>query len=152
MSPVSVYVDGSIGLGNKSGIAAIARTNQGYFVGWLSRQLNPMTNNEAEYQATLLGLELATLLGLATLEIVSDSTTVVWQMQGRSRVNSARLKGLHQQTCQAVTRFQQVTFRCVSRTENQIADALATEALHGRCVTMPTDATNWSWLKKLRFR
>lgn len=143
MNQISIYVDGSIGLGHHSGIAAIAKTAQGHFVGWLSRQLPPMTNNEAEYQATLLGLELSALLKMQVVEIVSDSTTVVWQMQGRSRVNSTRLKGLHQQTCQAAAQFQQVTFRCVSRTENHLADALATEALAGRCVSMPAEPTRW---------
>ena len=96
-----------------------------------------MTNNEAEYEAALLGLALAARLGARRVEIVADSEVVVRQMRGLSRVNSARLKGLHQQTCQAVSRFETVVFTHVSRDKNRLADALAAEAIDGRVVRMP---------------
>lgn len=137
MKTVSIHVDGAMSGTTSAGAAAVARTPEGYFVGWLSRQLEPMTNNEAEYQATLLGLLLAQRLGVKTVEIVSDSEVVVRQMQGQSRVLSNRLKGLHQEVCQRIAYFDQVSFRHVPREFNHLADALAAEALAGRVVRMP---------------
>lgn len=133
---VCIHVDGATAGTQQVGIAAVARSPEGYFIGWLSRQLPRMTNNEAEYYATLLGLELARRLRANSVEIVSDSEVVVRQMQGLSRVNSGRLKPLHQRTCATIGYFAQVSFRHVARTENVLADALATEALYGRTVRM----------------
>lgn len=136
MKPITIYVDGGIAGVKNAGAAAIARTAEGYFLGWTSRQLPQMSNNEAEYHATLLGLELAQHLGARHVEIISDSEVVVRQMRGLSRVNSARLKQLHQQACQVAARFSRVNFTHMSRTQNRVADALAAEAISGRTVTM----------------
>jgi hypothetical protein len=69
-----------------AGAAAVSRTSEGLFLGWLSRQLPQMPNNEAEYHAALPGLRLAHILNADVLEIVSDSEVLVRQMQGQSRV------------------------------------------------------------------
>jgi ribonuclease HI len=137
MERLVVYVDGAIAGNRHTGIAAVARDERGQFLGWLSRQLPRMTNNEAEYRAALLGLELARELGAAQVDIVSDSEVVVRQMSGASRVNSPRLKELHRQTCRAAAEFEGARFVYVGREANRLADALATEALGGRLVSMP---------------
>lgn len=134
MQHISIYVDGATAGTRHVGIAAIACTARGEFVAWRSQRLSRMTNNEAEYHATLLGLELAKTLGLSQVEIVSDSEVVVRQMRGLSRVNSNRLKVVHKRTCTAVAQFRRVTFRHVRRAENRLADALAANALEGRLV------------------
>ena len=138
----TIYVDGATAGGRHSGVAAVARTAEGDFVGWYSQRLPRMTNNEAEYHAALLGLELAAQLVAQRVEIVSDSEVMVRQMQGHSQVNSSRLQRLHKQTCQAVRRFEQVTFRHVLREENHLADALAAEALQGKLVRTSTAAAS----------
>lgn len=137
MERLVVYVDGAIAGNRYTGIAAVARSERGYFRGWISRQMARMTNNEAEYHAALLGLELAGELGAGQVDILSDSEVVVRQMMGTSRVNSPRLKGLHRQACRVVADFEQVRFVYVGREENKLADALAAEALAGRLVAMP---------------
>ena len=96
MKMLSIFVDGAVSGTRHAGAAAIARTQKGYFVGWMSRQFPTMTNNEAEYQAVLLGLKLAKRLGADRVEIISDSEVVVRQMRGDSRVLSPRLKRPHQ--------------------------------------------------------
>lgn len=149
MQTFAIYVDGAIGdshTSGKTGIAAVALSPNGYFLGWESRQLEPMTNNEAEYQAALLGLKLGRALRAKHVHIFTDSQVVVWQMQGYSRVNSPNLKHLHRQTCQAAARFHQVQFEHIGREKNRLADALAANALEGKCVqTSPRDSrlTNW---------
>lgn len=136
MGVITIHVDGAIGNGEKSGIGAVARSGGGHFLGWSSRQLPAMTNNEAEYEAAILGLELAQRLGADEVEIVTDSQVVVQQMQGRSRVNSNGLQRLHRKACVAVRPFRHVRFRHVKREENRLADALASEALEGKEVRM----------------
>ena len=136
MRKAMIFVDGSVGDPHHTGIAAVAKTPEGYFLGWLSRQLSSMTNNEAEYNAVLLGLELARQIKAAQLEIISDSEVVVRQMLGLSRVHSNRLKELHKHTCTRVAHFPAVQFRHVARRYNRLADALATEAMQGRTVQM----------------
>lgn len=134
MTHLTIYVDGGIAGGDHTGIAAIARSPQGEFLGWESRQLPPMSNNEAEYQAALLGLRLAQQLRAKTVELLSDSEILVNQMRGYSRVNSPHLQPLHQQLCHQAAHFQQIAFRHIPREENQLADALAADALRGQCV------------------
>jgi ribonuclease HI len=136
MDRLTIYVDGAIAGNRYTGIAAVARDEKGCHLGWLSRRLPRMTNNEAEYQAAMLGLELARTLEARRVEIVSDSEVVVRQMMGTSRVNSPRLKQLHRDACQTVAEFEHVSFRYVSRDLNRLADALAAEALAGRLVAM----------------
>ena len=55
------------------------------------------TNNEAEYHALLLGLELASQLGAREVEVVNDSQLVARQITGEYRVKKADLKPLHAQ-------------------------------------------------------
>jgi len=149
ISVAQIFVDGGIGeshTSGNSGIGVIACTPQGYFLGWESQQLGPMTNNEAEYEALILGLKLGLRLGLKRVEFVSDSQVVVWQMQGRSRVNSPHLRPLHQQACQLAARFAQACFCHVGREENQMADALASHALLGQVVKMPAVSSRFARL------
>jgi ribonuclease HI len=137
MERLMIHVDGAIAGNRHTGIAAVARTGKGYFLGWISRRLPRMTNNEAEYHAALLGLELARELRAGRVDILSDSETVVRQMAGTSRVNSPRLKPLHRETCRVVADFESVRFIYVGREANKLADALAAEALAGQLVSMP---------------
>lgn len=148
MSVLTVHVDGAMSGTRFAGAAAVARSQEGYFLGWLSRQLPQMTNNEAEYQAALLGLLLAKRLEAKTVVVVSDSEVVVRQMRGLSRVNSQRLKGLHQETCAQAALFDSVTFEYVPREYNYLADALATEAMLGRPVKMPPLRPALSWFNR----
>ncbi|MCP4417889.1 MAG: reverse transcriptase-like protein [Chloroflexi bacterium] len=148
MKRLSIFVDGAVSGTRHAGAAAVAQTKEGYFIGWLSRQFPSMSNNEAEYQAALLGLALARQLNVQTVEIVSDSEVVVRQMTGQSRVLSKRLRQLHQETCATVGEFTAVSFRHVRRGHNCLADALAAEALAGQVVQM---RSNHSPIKSLRW-
>ena len=74
---------------------------------------------------------------------------MVRQMTGHSRVNSPRLKLLHQQVVRQAACFQAVRFRHVPREENALADALAAEALNGRLVKMPSQPAANNWWQQL---
>ncbi|XP_070040608.1 uncharacterized protein [Nicotiana tomentosiformis] len=53
---------------------------------------HPITNNEAEYEAVIAGLELARELGIEQIIIKSDSQLVVNQMQGTYIAREARMQ------------------------------------------------------------
>jgi ribonuclease HI/probable phosphoglycerate mutase len=58
-----------------------------------------------------------------------DSELVVRQMSGRYRVRNPRLARLHARMLALRQRFEEVVVRHVPRSENQLADALASQAL-----------------------
>jgi ribonuclease HI len=87
------------------------------------------TNNVAEYRALLAGLERAAELGVAELEVVSDSELMVRQMQGRYRVKNEALHGLWEEANRLERRLGRVTYRAVRREQNTLADRLVNDAL-----------------------
>lgn len=93
------------------------------------RFLGEKTNNEAEYEALLAGLELAAAAGCRRLEVRADSQLVIRQLNGRYRVKNRRLIPLVLRVKQLAARFEQVTFTHVPREENQLADRLANRAI-----------------------
>jgi len=87
------------------------------------------TNNVAEYRALVAGLERALALGVAELEVVSDSELLVKQMRGEYRVKDAKLRPLSLQAARLARAIARVTYTAVPREENAIADRLVNEAL-----------------------
>ncbi|XP_070015310.1 uncharacterized protein [Nicotiana sylvestris] len=57
-----------------------------------TRKCHPITNNEAEYEAVIAGLELARELGIEQVVIKSDSQLVVNQMLGTYIAREARMQ------------------------------------------------------------
>jgi len=119
----------SPGVAAAAGAGAVLRAADGTILAWDWQRLPPLTNNEAEYAGLLLGLTLARNRGLRILHCFMDSEVVVGQMQGRFSVHSFNLRRWHDQATASVRQFQQVTFVAIPRECNQIADALANEAL-----------------------
>lgn len=49
------------------------------------------SNNQAEYEALILGMTLALEVGTSTLQVKSDSQMVAWQVSGDYQANAYRL-------------------------------------------------------------
>jgi len=96
--------------------------------GWF---LGTRTNNEAEYEALIAGLDAAAGHGCRVLAVFSDSELVVRQMQGTYRVRALRLLPYHTRAREALARFKQVSFRSVPREDPLIqrADLLCNQVL-----------------------
>lgn len=90
-----------------------------------------LTNNWAEYQALILGLEKLTELGYTdeTVEVRMDSELIVKQMKGEYRVKHADLKTLYRQVQELMDGLATVRFVHIPRAQNKEADALVNEAL-----------------------
>ncbi len=101
----------------------------GNVVAELSRAIGRRTNNVAEYQAVLDGLEMAAGYRPGRLTLRSDSQLLVRQLLGRYRVRSPLLRPLHKEARRLLDSFSQVWIEHVPREENRRADQLANRAL-----------------------
>ena len=126
----TVFADGaSRGNPGAASIGAVVYDEKGKEVASVSRTIGRATNNEAEYQAAIAGLESALELGGGGLDLRMDSELIIRQLQGRYKVRNARLAPFYQRLVQLLTQFNPVTFDHVPRARNARADELANLAL-----------------------
>ena len=95
----------------------------------LAKNIGRETNNVAEYFALLAALDYATLHGISSLRVRSDSELLVRQMQGVYKVKSPDLKPLQERAAKLARQLQYFAIEHVRRDLNQDADALANVAL-----------------------
>lgn len=86
---------------------------------------DPCTNNEAEYEALIAGLEIAMDMGIKRLHVYGDSKLIIEQVVGRYKVNKAELVNYQRVAANLAAKFPSITFERVSRALNGRADALA---------------------------
>ncbi|HTX67954.1 MAG TPA: Nif3-like dinuclear metal center hexameric protein [Thermoleophilia bacterium] len=125
-----LYTDGGArGNPGPAGIGARLLTAAGDVVEELADSIGTATNNVAEYQALLAGLEIALDRGVERLDVFLDSELVVRQVNGEYKVKDAGLKPLHQQACLLLGKFHEVDVKHVRREQNAAADALVNQAI-----------------------
>ena len=104
-----LYTDGGArGNPGPAGIGARLMTAAGDVVEDLADYIGKATNNVAEYQALIAGLEIALDRGVERLDVFLDSELVVRQVNGQYKVKDAGLKPLHQQACLLLSKFHEV--------------------------------------------
>lgn len=130
-SHLIIYTDGSL-TPTGTGAGIVVLNSAGKLVHLENQILKPMTNNEAEYAALMLGLQIALQLKAELVEIRADSEVMVNQMRGDFAVKSQTLKQIHWQVCQLTRYFLRVRYTHIPRDDNALADVLASEASAGR--------------------
>jgi ribonuclease HI len=125
-----LHADGaSLGNPGPGGAGAVIYDDQGRLAAEISHSLGPaVTNNEAEYQALLLGLDRLRALGARKIRIRLDSELIVRQVKGDYQVKSPRLAGLFRQAMDLMAGFEICDIAHVRRELNREADALAGRA------------------------
>lgn len=78
----SLYVDGSF-TSDASGVGIILVSPEGFIVKMAIKIVFKATNNEAEYEAMLVGLKLANAIQVYDVDIFSDSQLIVKQIKGQ---------------------------------------------------------------------
>jgi ribonuclease HI len=96
------------------------------------RFLGTRTNNAAEYEALVWGLETALDEGARDLSIRADSELMVKQVSGLYRVKNEGLRRLHARAKSLLASFDSYEIVHVRREENAAADALANIAMDER--------------------
>lgn len=94
-----------------------------------ARHIGEATNNIAEYEAVILGLEVALAKGFTHIDVRCDSELVVRQLTGVYRVKHPNVKPLYGRATTLLTRFAVAHVEHVRREQNAAADALVNEAL-----------------------
>jgi ribonuclease HI len=108
------------------------KDEKGNTVASISRRLAPTTNNQAEYQAIIAGLEKAVSLGAKNAAVKSDSELVVRQINGQFKIKNTALRPLYQRVVQLIGSLESFSITYIPREQNRQADALANKALDGR--------------------
>ena len=128
---VRVHCDGACrgNPGPSSAGAALFDGINGGELARVSRYLGVGTNNQAEYQALILGLEEAARLGARRVDIFADSQLLVRQLLGEYRVKNPQIQQLFGQAVRLLNRFESWRAQHVPREQNALADQLANEAL-----------------------
>ncbi len=123
-------VDGAArGNPGEAGCGAIIYDESGEVVEELCHYLGHATNNVAEYQALLIGLEGVLRLGVKRLQIRSDSELLVRQLNGIYRVKDDRLKELYKRASVLLRQLDAYRISHVPREHKRVADRLANQAI-----------------------
>jgi len=93
------------------------------------RALGHTTNNQAEYQALLIGLREAAVLRAQRVRVRTDSQLLARQMRGEYRVKNLALRDLHAEATRLAEGFVSCEILWVPREQTEAADALARAAL-----------------------
>jgi ribonuclease HI len=126
----TVFADGgSRGNPGPAASGAVLIDPSGETIEEVGRYLGIATNNVAEWNALLIGLEAAAARGYRRLAVRMDSELVVKQVRGEYRVKHVDLQPLHRKALALLRRFEQVDVRHVPRKQNAEADRVVNRVL-----------------------
>ena len=129
MKKYSIHSDG--GARGNPGPAAIGVvvTCDNKIVKEISKKIGETTNNQAEYQAILAGLEAVKKLGADEVDCFLDSELVVKQLRHEYKIKNKDLAPLFVKVHNLSLQFKKISFTHIRREQNQAADKLVNEAL-----------------------
>jgi ribonuclease HI len=125
-----LMVDGaSRGNPGDAGCGAAICDENGALVKELSRYLGRTTNNVAEYEGLLMGLDALIEFGRKRIRVQSDSQLLVRQLNGEYRVKDEKLTVLYQRAQTLLRQFDSCRIVHVYREMNKVADRLANRGI-----------------------
>ena len=96
------------------------------------RFLGVQTNNVAEYQGVILGLERALEAGVREVEVRADSMLAMMQLKGEWKLKHEGLKPYFEKARALAVRFERIAFRHIPREQNAAADEMSNRAIDER--------------------
>ena len=130
---------GSRGNPGPAGLGVVLRAADGTTLVTLGRYIGRATNNVAEYNGLVVGLQKARELGAKRLLVRGDSELVIKQMRGEYRVKHPDLKPLHEEASHLLAQFDEVKLEHNFRHKNQLADKLVNLALDRKAEVTDAD-------------
>lgn len=126
---IILYTDGGArGNPGPAGIGVVIRSD-GQIVSRLKAAIGEATNNIAEYEAVILGLEEAKRLGAQEVDVRLDSELVASQLKREFKVKDPELGKRFVRAWNLMQGFRGVRFHAIPREENREADRLVNEAI-----------------------
>lgn len=101
----------------------------------VSRRIGIATNNVAEYEALIAGLEAATPYPAREMRVRADSQLLIRQLEGRYKVKHPNLRPLYERARALLSRYERVDLGHVPREQNELADSLVNAALDAPVAT-----------------
>ena len=122
---VEVYIDGAArGNPGQAGIGILIRKGSRNILE-LGEYIGETTNNVAEYQALIRGLEEVLLLSEKSAHFYSDSELLVRQINGQYRVKKEHLKSLCRHAQTLIKKLDKFSISHIPREKNKETDRLA---------------------------
>ncbi|MDO8723582.1 MAG: ribonuclease HI family protein [Syntrophales bacterium] len=126
----NLYTDGACrGNPGYGGAGVVLADEKGNIVGTMGKFLGLCTNNLAEYQALIIGLEEALRKRCRRLHIFLDSELLVNQINGVYRVKNDKLTILMGDIRRLLASFDGYVVEHIGREKNKTADKLANQAI-----------------------
>ncbi|XP_073138428.1 uncharacterized protein [Henckelia pumila] len=119
-----VYVNGS-STSTGSGAGIVVESPQGDKFQYAFKFLFPATNNEAEYEALIMGIKLALSVRAKRLMIHSDSQLIVSQVNGNYEAKEDKMLEYLTQVNELLSCLDSYDVKQIPRVENKSADRLA---------------------------
>lgn len=115
------HVDGS-SAGGGSGAGVVFRGPDREELRYALKFDFPATNNEAEYEAVLLAMEIARQMGITGIEIRSDSRVIVEQINGSYATQETRMSECLEKVHQFYSHFDRIVVVKIPREKNGLAE------------------------------
>lgn len=126
---LEIFTDGGArGNPGPAGIGVVIWSDK-TLIGTYKRFIGEATNNQAEYQAVILGLEQAKRIGAQELDFNLDSELLVGQLSRQFKIKNPELGTLFVKAWNLMLGFKKVNFRHIPREKNHEADKLVNQAI-----------------------
>jgi ribonuclease HI len=127
ITPWALFFDGSsCGKGGEVGILLISPRGEMFE---FAIPIQPtVTNNQAEYEALLRGLQYLREAGVVSVEVYGDSELVIKQLNGQYECKSEALRSYYEECREILKSFPLVTLQHIPREHNEEANRLAQSA------------------------
>ncbi|XP_068328271.1 uncharacterized protein [Pyrus communis] len=107
------------------GVGVVFMSPQRQILSYFFKLSELCSNNVAEYQALIIGLQMAINMEITALEVYGDSKLIINQLLTEHEVRKDDLIPYFRLATQLLQKFEAVTLEHVPRKENQMADAFA---------------------------
>jgi ribonuclease HI len=122
-----LFFDGSV-CSKGNGVGCVIISPNGVVVELLARLEFKCTNNQAEYEALLFGLEHLRDMGVRSVKAFGDSQLVVQQIRGESQCFDGILNEYLERCMNIINVLESFCITYIPRAQNAKADALAQQA------------------------
>ena len=131
VNKVCLYVDGAArGNPGPAGIGVVIKDASNATIKEFCKSIGETTNNIAEYNALIYGLQEVHMLGAKEIVLNMDSELVYHQLRGEYRVRNKAIKPFFEQAIHLINGFDKFDIRHIDRKENREADRLANKAIN----------------------
>jgi ribonuclease HI len=122
-----MYFDGAVNVCGNGARAVIISPDKKQYLVSVKLQFG-CTNNTAEYEACILGLEAALKLNIRKIDMYGDSMLIICEVKGEWQTKEEKLRPYQEYLSKLAGEFEEIEFTHLGREGNQFTDALATLA------------------------